>query len=69
MSERVQTGPDSKAPREDFPLFFEEVSASYVDSTRFVERAWLLAEVERHLADPDCRFVLLTAEPGAGLTG
>lgn len=50
-------------------LFNLELIRSYVDKThnpRFVERHWLKQEVEKRLADPNCRFLLLTAEPGAG---
>ncbi|MBD2234623.1 PTS sugar transporter subunit IIA [Phormidium tenue] len=50
-------------------LFNLDLIRSYVDkelNPRFVERDWLKRQVEGKLADPDCRFVLLTAEPGAG---
>ncbi|OYD91165.1 hypothetical protein CDG76_28355 [Nostoc sp. 'Peltigera membranacea cyanobiont' 210A] len=50
-------------------LFNLELIRSYVDvelNPRFVERHWLKQQVEDKLADPDCRFILLTAEPGAG---
>jgi hypothetical protein len=50
-------------------LFNLDLIRSYVDkelNPRFVERDWLKQQVEEKLADPDCRFVLLTAEPGAG---
>ncbi len=41
---------------------------SYVDVQGFVERPWLAQRVTEALADPSCRFLLLTAEPGAGKT-
>jgi hypothetical protein len=50
-------------------LFNLELIRSYVDvelNPRFVERHWLKQQVEDKLANPDCRFILLTAEPGAG---
>ncbi len=50
-------------------LFNLDLIRTYVDkelNPRFVERDWLKRQVEGKLADPDCRFVLLTAEPGAG---
>ena len=49
-------------------LFYNSLIASYIDSHSFVERPWLAQRVEEALADPDCRFVLVTAEPGAGKT-
>ena len=50
-------------------LFNLDLIHSYVDkelNPRFVERHWLKQQVENKLANLDCRFVLLTAEPGAG---
>jgi len=50
-------------------LFNLDLIRSYVDkdlNPRFVERHWLKRQVENKLANSDCRFVLLTAEPGAG---
>ncbi len=50
-------------------LFNLDLIRSYVNkelNPRFVERHWLKQQVEDKLADPDCRFLLLTAEPGAG---
>jgi hypothetical protein len=49
-------------------LFYEALIRSYVDAPGFVERSWLAAQVEAELADSSCRFLLLTAEPGAGKT-
>jgi hypothetical protein len=53
---------------DNFSLFLEDLISECVKSPRFVERDWLVAEVERRLADGGCRFVLLTAAPGAGKT-
>jgi tetratricopeptide (TPR) repeat protein len=47
-------------------LFFSDIVASYRDVPRFLRREWLDEELTRHLADPATRFILLTAEPGAG---
>jgi hypothetical protein len=42
------------------------VVSSYVDLPHFLPRPWLTTEVEDALAAPDCRFVAVTAAPGAG---
>ncbi|HBY93640.1 MAG TPA: hypothetical protein DEP84_06665, partial [Chloroflexi bacterium] len=47
-------------------LFFSAVVESSLANPRFLRREWLAAEVEQRLNDPGCRFLLLTAEPGAG---
>jgi WD40 repeat protein len=47
-------------------LFLRPVVDSYVGNPRFLRRDWLAADLQQTLDDPDCRFVLLTAEPGAG---
>jgi hypothetical protein len=52
----------------DGDLFNEALIESYVDSPRFVERPWLWRRVQAALDQPECQFVLLTAEPGAGKT-
>ncbi len=49
-------------------LFYESLIAAQVDAPRFVARPWLAEEIEGAMADPSCRFVLLTAEPGCGKT-
>jgi tetratricopeptide (TPR) repeat protein len=49
-------------------LFNHNLIASYVDSPRFVPLPWLAERVQAKLDDADCRFLLLTAEPGAGKT-
>ncbi|GAA2615437.1 hypothetical protein Adu01nite_32380 [Paractinoplanes durhamensis] len=40
-----------------------------MDDPRFVERPWLSEALTGPLHDENCRFVLLTGEPGAGKTG
>jgi hypothetical protein len=47
-------------------LFQESVVSAYVDAPRFLERPWLESKAENALAQPACRFLLITAEPGAG---
>ncbi len=47
-------------------LFCESIIQTYVNSPRFVKRGWLVDEMEAKLAVKDCRFLLLTAQPGAG---
>jgi hypothetical protein len=50
-------------------LFFEPAISRHVDQASFVARRWLADRIERDLLDPDCRFVLLTGEPGVGKSG
>lgn len=48
-------------------LFFESITDSYVsENNRFLRRGWLAGEVDARLAEADCRFVLVTGEPGVG---
>jgi hypothetical protein len=47
---------------------FDDVVALHAGPD-FVPRPWLTARVEAALDDPASRYVLLTAEPGAGKTG
>lgn len=47
-------------------LLFQELVDAYTGNPRFLRRDWLAADVDERLREPDCRFVLLTAEPGAG---
>jgi hypothetical protein len=47
-------------------LFQESVVSAYVDAPRYLERSWLEQQVTDLLAQNDCRFLLLTAEPGSG---
>ncbi len=49
-------------------LFYESLIQSYVNAPRFIGRPWLAERIEAMLAEPNCRFLLLTAEPGAGKT-
>lgn len=49
-------------------LFQQALIASYVDGELFVPRPWLAERIEAALAQTNCRFVLLTGEPGAGKT-
>jgi hypothetical protein len=53
-------------PHED--LFYEELIRSYIEAPRFISRPWLAKQIEEALTDPSCRFLLLTAAPGAGKT-
>jgi hypothetical protein len=52
----------------DAELFYDSLVRSYVHAPRFLRRDWLAERVETAMAAPDCRFVLLTAGPGAGKT-
>jgi hypothetical protein len=48
-------------------LFFGGLVRSYVEENpRFLRRDWLAAQLDENLREAGCRFVLLTAEPGAG---
>lgn len=49
-------------------LFYDSLIASYLGAPLFTARPWLERAVLDAVEDPDCRFVLLTAEPGAGKT-
>lgn len=51
-------------------LFFQAIIERYVDNNaRFIKRDWLIEHIEKELGDPECRFVLITGEPGVGKTG
>ena len=56
-------GPDGEQ------LFYENLIAGYVQAEGYVHREWLEEAILDRLAQPQCRYVLLTAEPGAGKTG
>lgn len=58
------TPPNDRQPESE--LFYDELIRAYVGSRRFIPRHWLAARVEQALKQPHCRFVLVTAEPGAG---
>ena len=47
-------------------LFFRDIVRAYVAAPRFLRRDWLAMELQSRFDAPDCRFALLTAEPGAG---
>ena len=49
-------------------LFYESLVKPIVDDARFVGRSWLAEQVKDALDQAQRRFVLLTAEPGAGKT-
>ncbi|MEV0295830.1 hypothetical protein [Nocardia sp. NPDC050710] len=46
-------------------LFYRPLVETYLDRF-FIERSWLAEAVTELLDEPDCRFVLLTGEPGCG---
>ncbi|HZB30322.1 MAG TPA: hypothetical protein VE465_09165 [Streptosporangiaceae bacterium] len=46
-------------------LFYDEVIAEY-RGPDFVERHWLKQRIVAHLADHDCRFLLVSGGPGTG---
>jgi hypothetical protein len=55
------------APSDSDDLFFGTLVRSYVEeNARFVRRDWLAKELDAKLGESGKRFVLLTAEPGAG---
>lgn len=47
-------------------IWFRSVVISHTGRPRFIRRPWLTAELKALLADPQCRLVLLTGEPGVG---
>ncbi|MCU0559564.1 MAG: ATP-binding protein [Desulfobacterales bacterium] len=47
-------------------LFFDSLVCGHVKNPRFVRRDWLAKALDAKLDEPGKRFVLLTAEPGAG---
>jgi hypothetical protein len=49
-------------------LFYTDLIQSYVERGRFIPRQWLADELAAKMEQPNCRYVLLTAEPGAGKT-
>ena len=50
-------------------LFFRSIVRSYIEAPRFLQRDWLVHDLEACFAQPGCRFVVLTREPGAGKSG
>jgi hypothetical protein len=53
----------------DDQLFYDELVDGYIGAPDYVSRGWLEREVLERLENPDCRYVLVTGEPGAGKTG
>ena len=49
-------------------LFYGDLIHAYLNTPLYTPRPWLERLVLGAVEDPDCRFVLLTAEPGAGKT-
>ena len=48
-------------------LFFDALVRGYVEENpRFVRREWFATRLDEKLREAGSRFVLLTAEPGAG---
>lgn len=47
-------------------LFFQPIVDSYLQNPRFIRRDWLAERAQQAMDQENCRFVLLTAEPGAG---
>jgi hypothetical protein len=59
----------ARQPADSTNLFYGDLISTYVDAPGVVPRDWLPAELRKRLILPDCRFVLLIGEPGAGKTG
>jgi hypothetical protein len=47
-------------------LFYDDLIAGYVGARDYVSRDWLQREVLDRLANPACRYVLITGEPRCG---
>lgn len=48
-------------------LFFDVLVRGYVEENlRFVRSDWLASQLDEKLSESGGRFILLTAEPGAG---
>ena len=50
-------------------LFYGDLIDSYTAALDWVTRGWLEQQILEQLSEPDCRYVLVAAEPGAGKTG
>lgn len=48
---------------------FADVIAAHLNAPNRVPRTWLSEEIRTRLKRPDCRYVLLLGEPGAGKSG
>jgi hypothetical protein len=61
---------DMTLPVQNYPaqdnLFFKTIIDGYISNPRFIHREWLASDVQQAMQQKDNRFVLLTAEPGAG---
>jgi hypothetical protein len=49
-------------------LFFRSIVRNYIEAPRFLRRDWLAQDLEACFARPGCRFAVLAAEPGAGMS-
>ena len=49
-------------------LFYESLISAYLDAadSPFIERRWLVHCIERHLENPNCRYVLVCGPSGVG---
>jgi hypothetical protein len=66
----MSPAPDSRARPED-ELFFDTLVRDYIEpqlNPRFLRRDWLAKSLDEKLAEPQCRFLLLTGKPGSGKT-
>jgi hypothetical protein len=59
---------DTPIAAHETDLLYQSLIRSYVDAPHFVQRSWLVERIEAELAEPYCRFLLLSANPGAGKT-
>ncbi len=49
-------------------LFYEGLIEDYIKKRRFTPRPWLAERITKEIGKKKCRYLLLTAEPGAGKT-
>src|SRR5262245_30981848 len=49
-------------------LFAQDLIQSIVTTPHFVERDWIKEQLKSDLDEPNCRFLLITGEPGVGKT-
>jgi len=50
-------------------LFYDGLISNYVGADGYVRRQWLENVILERVSHPQCRYVLLAAEPGAGKSG
>lgn len=50
-------------------LFYRELIDEYVRADNVVQRDWLRNALLERIAEPDCRYVVVRGEPGAGKSG